>query len=39
VGTGADVVTPFLVGLAALMVASVGYSIIAEEIKQRRRDR
>jgi hypothetical protein len=32
-------VTAFLVALAALMVASVGYSIIAEEIKQRRRDR
>jgi hypothetical protein len=31
--------TPFLVGLAALMVASVAYSIITDEIRRRRRDR
>jgi hypothetical protein len=31
--------TAFLVGLAGLMVASIAYSFIVEEIKHRRRDR
>jgi hypothetical protein len=31
--------TAFLVGLAALMVASIGYSMVADERRQRRRDR
>jgi hypothetical protein len=36
---GGREVTAFLAALAALMVASIGYSMVAGEIQRRRRDR